>query len=399
MRIGARLARVVLHDVLELGLELVSLLPLVLVLRWLRCPRRRSLVAAPRFRRIDVEPDLHQGQYPLIAARCQSIADQEPAPSGALLDLRARPVQAKLFEYLAATWRATPGDVPRLGVLLDYEPWALLRIDVERLLRPLDAQGVQVHVFYAQQEQDAVSWFEDGVVRHSELRGLIAWIRREWQRQAPADWSRVLDATAVLMQSVAEYEAVPDLIIELVDIALSFEGATAAEQGHRHARAALHWTGTVPSAARCRALRSLAMTQLRLPDPRVAVLYLDAAFRDAIIIGDRAEQIRALAELAGCALRGNNLARAENHFRTACDLSTPDVPADLRARVHRGLADARNQQGLNDEETEHHAATALQLDDEDSDLAGHDDALLKRVQASRDDQSATAAAEVAERNK
>jgi hypothetical protein len=277
--------------------------------------------------------------------------------------------------------------------LLDYEPWALLRIDAERLLRPLAARGVQVHVFYAQQEQDAAGWFADGVVRHRDLRGLITWLRREWRRHPPADWSRVLDATVLLVQSAAEYEEVPDLIGELVDLALSFEGATAAEHAHRHARSALHWTGTAPSAARCRALRSIATTQLRLADPRVAVMYLDVAIRDAIVIGDRIEEVRALTELAGHHVRANNLARAENHLRRAYDLLPPDAPADLRAMIHRGLADARNQQGQNDQETEHHATAALQLDDEGSDLAGRDDALLKRIQASRGYQPAAAAAE------
>jgi hypothetical protein len=398
MRIDASLARVARFSFCGLGRELAAACaaPLLAFVRWFKRPEHRPSIAPPLFRTIEVEPDLHPGQYPLIAARLRWTTHHEPTPICALLDLRARPVQLELFQYLATTWRVAAGQVPRLGVLLDYEPWALLRIDAERSLRPLAALGVQVHVFYAQQEQDAAGWFADGVVRHRDLRGLITWLRWEWRRHPPADWSRVLDATVLLVQSVAEYDEVPDLIGELVDLALSFEGATAAEHALRHARSALHWTGTAPSAARCRALRSIATTQLRLGDPRVAILYLGVAIRDAIMIGDQIEEIRALTELACHHVRANNLPRAENQLRRAYHLLPVDAPAALRATVHRNLADARNQQGLNDEETEHHAAAALRLDDEDSDLALRDYALLVRIRASRGNDFAEPVAEAAE---
>jgi tetratricopeptide (TPR) repeat protein len=397
---AARIARFSFGGVYALGHEIVALcaVPLLALARWLRRPRRRPSIAPPLFLTIEVEPDLHEGQYPLITAQLQSTAHDEPTPSSKLLDLRARAVTLELFAYLTATWQATSDDVPRLAVLLDYEPWALLRIDVERLLRPLADRGMRVHVFYAQQEQDAARWFADGVVRHSNLRGLIAWLRLEWRRHPPSSWSKILDATSLLMQACAEYEDVSDLIIELVDIAFSFEGAAAADHANRHARAAVRWAGTTPSAARCRALRSLALTQLRLADPRAALLYLDTAVRDAIVIGDRVEEVRALVELAGHSLRSNNLPRAENQLRRAHDLLPPDAPDALRATVHRRLADVRNQQGLNDEETEHHATAALKLDHEGSDLALHDYALIGRVQASRQRRIRRPIAEAADRD-
>jgi hypothetical protein len=397
MRIGAQLARVarnILRGVRQLGLELGSPVPLMLVLGWLRRPRRRTQVAPPLFRRIEVEPDFHEGHYPLIVARLRSTAHNEPTASGTLLDLRARVVQLDLFEYLATTWQAAPGDVPRLGVVLDYELWALLRIGAERLLRPVADR--HVHVFYAQQEQEIPEWFAHGKILHSNLRGVIAWLRQEWQQQPPAYWSKVLDATTLLIQSEAAYDEVPDLIVELVDIALSFEDAAAADHASRYARAALHWAGTVPSPARCRALRSLAMTQLRIGDARAALLYLNTAIRDALMIGDRVEEVRALTELAGYSVRDNNLARAENQLRRAYELLTPEAPAALRATVCRGLADVRNQQGLNDDETERHAVAALLLDDEDSDLADQDYALLARIWENGDDRSTAEAAEAAD---
>jgi hypothetical protein len=123
-------------------------------------------------------------------------------------------------------------------------------------------------------------------------------------------------------------------------------------------------------------------------------VYLDAAIRDAIVIGVRVEEASALCELAAHALHSHNLVRAENQLRRAYELLSPEdaATAALRATVHRHLAEARHQQGLNDEETEFHAAAALKLDDQDARLALRDYALLERIRASRGRRSTSLAA-------
>lgn len=392
MRVDAPLARVVrvsLRGVQALGLEIGPMFaaPLVALLRWLWRPWPRPQVSPPLFRVIEVEPDFDIDTYSWVSTELQARSHGDPAPSNKLLDLRGRSVTLELFRYLAASWRAAPCDVARLGILLDYEPWALLRTAAERALRPLTDRGLLVHVFYSMQEEDLPRWFAHGEVRHSRLPDVIAWLRLDWQRQPSPSWSKVLDATTVLVQSAAECDEVPALLVALADIALSFQNNAAAEQASKHARAALHWAGTTPSTTRCRALRCFAIAQLRIGDTRNALVYLDAAIRDALLVGDRIEEASTLAELGGHFLRSKNLARAERQLRRAYVLLSVDAPATLRARIHHDLAETLHQHGLNNDEAEHHAAAALAIHDKGAQGAAECASLLDRIRARRRDRA------------
>jgi hypothetical protein len=326
---------------------------------------------------IEVPAEFNEPLYASVLAQLQLNRGSK------LLDLRAaRVIPIGLFDRMARDWQAPRGAVPRLGIMLGFEQWTVLHNVAARRLRPLDERGVAIEIFYPQQSESLPGWFAGGVVRHDRFREVIAWLRTEW-RPGPI-WPTVLGRTASLIQSHAEIEAVPEMLLELAAIARSFAGAEGAEQGAQHARAALSWAGDQPSRARCRALRAVAAAVLSLGQTEAGLALLETAITTAAVLRDPIEEASALAEIGFHALRRGHVARAEARFRTALALLSPDGPAYLRAKLHHDLALALHTQRKDSEEAERHATTALGLRwDGASQLAREDRALIDLICAQR----------------
>jgi tetratricopeptide (TPR) repeat protein len=326
---------------------------------------------------VEVQPEFGPGLYPEVCALLQL------GPRSKLLDLRrANTVTLDLFEGLASAWKAPPGTVRRLGVLLGYEAWAVLRHVAARRLKPISDNGVAVELFYEQQIDSLPSWFSHGQVHHDQHRAVLEWLRTKWR--ATASWPSVLSATATLVQASAPTQEVPELLLEIAAIALSFEGPEAAEQAAGHARTVFPWIGDKPSAARCRALRLLATATMAKGDVENGLAHLETAITTAMVIKDPVEEASALHQSGSHAFRGQHFARAEDRFRRALAVLSNTAPPFLVATLHHDLAAALEAQGKHDEEAEHHASAALELRwDKDSHLARDDRALLARVRARR----------------
>jgi tetratricopeptide (TPR) repeat protein len=403
-------ARALGYGFVQLGWRLVA--PLVLVVMWLRRTRAptdprvcggqvapaelattsmqppQSLpvhhahsvsdrVALPEVDCIEVDPEFSEPLYPTVFARLQL------GPRSKLLDLRAATmIKLDLFEGLADAWKARPGTVPRLGVLLDYERWAVLRDAAARRLKPLVDEGVAVEFLYEQQINSLPAWFSHGHVHHDQIPAVLDWLRTRWH--ATAEWPAVLSTTAMLVHASAPTEDVPELLIEIAAIALSFGGMEAAEQAAGRARSALTWVGDQPSVTRCRALRSLATATLAKGEVEAGLAHLETAITAAVLINDPIEEASALHQIGFHAFSGRHFARAEDRFRRAIGvLSAADSPY-LLATLYHGLAAALDAQRKNDEEAERHASAALELRwDKDSRLAHDDRALIARIRARR----------------
>lgn len=326
---------------------------------------------------IEVDPEFSEQLCAMVFERLQL------GPRSKLLDLRAaRVIPPVLFERLASAWQAPRGTVSRLGVLLDYERWIVLRNVAARRLRPLADRGVAVEFFYPQQIDSLPEWFADGCVCHHRLADVIAWLRTEW-RSGPI-WPTVLRVTANLIQTSAEIAAVPDMLLELAAVARSFPSPEGAEHAALHARAALSWIGDEPSAILCRALRAVAAAIMPLGQTAAALALLQTAITTAAVLRDPIEEASALADTGFHALRRGHAARAEAQFRAALALLSSADPAYLRATLHHDLALALHLQRKDTDEAEHQATTALGLRwDQGSQRACEDRALLTLICARR----------------
>ncbi len=335
-----------------------------------------ALAVRPSVEWVAVGPDFRPPQYAAMFARLQH------PPGSKVFDLRtATVIEMELFEQLGHAWRAPTGTVPRLAILVRYENWVALRHVAACKLRPtLTGAGVELELFYGQQLGSLAAWFTEGRVYHDHLPEVLEWLRTQWRRSTT--WPLVLSTTEMLIHATAAVDAAPDMLIQLSAIALSFDGPDAVVLGAQHASAALAWVGTAPSAARCRALRAVAIARIHQGNPGEALALLDTAYKQAAAIRDRVEQARALAEIGFQALRGGDFAYAETRFRRAIVLvSATDAPY-LRAALHHSLADALHQQGKNPSEAERHAALALSLRwNQESRLAQDDRTLLSRIRA------------------
>ena len=384
--------------------------PFVQVLTWLR--RRRA--AAPGIRNSDVAPTLPatpiRSSQTSAAHAADSFVDRlgrvevecvevEPAfserlygtvcallqlgPRSKLLDLRAATtIKPDLFDALAAAWEAPPGTVPRLGILLDYEGWAVFRHVAARSLKPITDRGVEVELFYAQQIDSLDLWFADGQMHDEPIHAVLEWLRTQWR--ATAVWPTVIGTTSLLVHACAPTEDVPDLLIELADITLTLGSMEAMEHAAGHARAALAWVGPHPSAARCRALRSLAITSILKGETEAGLALLESAVTTAELIGDPIEEASALRQIGCHAVRGQHFVRAEASFRRAMDVLSDAGSPDLRATLHCDLAVVLHAQFKNDEEAETHAIAALDLRaDKDSPVAQDDRELIALIRARR----------------
>jgi hypothetical protein len=326
---------------------------------------------------VEVEPDFSERLYATVFELLQL------GPRSKLLDLRAaRVIPPALFECLATAWRVPPDIVPRLGILLDYERWTVLRNVAARRLQPLIDHGVAVEMFYVQQVDTLPGWFAGGDVRHDHLRDVINWLGTQW-RPGPI-WPTVLSRTASLVQTYAPVDAVPDMLLDLAAIARSFGCTEGSEQSAKHARTVLLWVGAQPSRTRCRALRTLAAAMLAQGQPRAALALLDSATKAAAALQDPIEEASALAEIGFHELQRGHHACSEGRFRAALALLSDDGPTYLRATLHHALALALLEQRKDAQQAEHHANTALGLRwDRRSQLASEDIALIARIRAQR----------------
>jgi tetratricopeptide (TPR) repeat protein len=194
----------------------------------------------------------------------------------------------------------------------------------------------------------------------------------------------VLRVTASLIQTSAEFSAVPDMLLELAAIARAFPGADGAEQAAVHARGALSWVGEELSATRCRALRAVAAAIMSLGQTEAGLALLQTAITTAAMLRDPIEEASALADLGFHALRRGHAARAEVRFRAALELLSSADPPYLRATLHHDLALALHAQRKEADEAEHHATIALSLRwDPGSQIAREDRALIALIYARR----------------
>jgi hypothetical protein len=339
-------------------------------------PVRHPHFALPEVECVAVDPDFGVRLYDTVSTLLQL------GPRSKLLDLRAAMIRLDLFERLAGIWKASPGTVPRLGILLTYEGWAVLHGAAARCLAPIIDKGVAVEIFYEQQIDSVPLWFSHGYVRHDHLRTVLAWLRTQWR--ATASWPKVLSTTATLVHAFAPPAEIPELLMELSAIALSVGSLEAVEHAAGYSRTALAWVGNKPSTEQCRALRSLATAIMAKGEIEQGLALVEAAITMAIRISDPLEEARGLHQVGSHAFLCRHFALAEIRFRQAI-IALPGAGSPrLRATLHHDLAAVLHAQSKNDEEAECHASTALELRwDKESHLAHADRALLAQIRASR----------------
>jgi hypothetical protein len=305
-------------------------------------------------------------------------------PKSKLLDLRraeGKSLSVAWFERLAAGWHAPGAAVPRLGIVLDLERWALWETVILRVLRPVADHGVEVRVFYAQQVHQLRAWFVGGEVRHN-LDGVLSWIRDEWPalrasgvspaigppRAAPLGrtgagceepWALVLRRIARLVDDHANVEHVPHVRLELARIAQTFSEPAGTAEALHHLSAALYWLGDAPSQLKCRVLRAQAAAKVERDEVADALRRLDQATVIALNIHDPHEAMLALVDGGRYALRWKMYARAERRLRRALEIATPEHSAELRADVQHLLARVLFEQDRVDEAALRYAKTAL----------------------------------------
>jgi hypothetical protein len=204
-----------------------------------------------------------------------------------LLDLRPAEGQAlsvAWFEQLAAAWRSPAAAVPRLGIVLDLERWALWEATIVRALRPISDHGVEVRVFYAQQMPHLRAWFANGQIEY-DLAAVLAWLRHEWPSlrasgvlpavapprgarlwttsdDCEEPWALVLRRIALLVQDQAGVDQVPGMRFELAEIARTFGGPFGTSEALHHLSMPLYWLGDAPSLMKCRVLRAQAAAKV-----------------------------------------------------------------------------------------------------------------------------------------
>lgn len=287
------------------------------------------------FECVEVAADFGKEHYPLLATVLQC------GPRGKLLDLRGvRGIRPDLFAELARAWRVTSDMVPRLGILVAYDTWAIFRDVALRQLEPISARGISIEMFYEQQAELS-RWFACGERAPHDPAAVVLWLATEWSA-ATAVWPAILNATARLVDAEAGVSA-PQLLIDLGAIALSVNADDARAHASTHFYAALAKLGDRPSSARARALRLLAMAQ-RVSDPPFARALLDKAVSTAEVAKDRVEGAHALAHLAILAREGGQPWRAARRLRDALILLRSDEAPQLRSFLHHELMIALHQQ-------------------------------------------------------
>jgi tetratricopeptide (TPR) repeat protein len=338
---------------------------------------RASIASAARraalFSVVRVEPEFGPGAY------AATFAELQRTPSAKLLDLTpARRLSADVFDRLAEAWTAPPDTVPRLGVLLSFERWVMMRHAALRSLQPV-VRGVRVNVFYQEQALGGhlATWFRDGQVVHA-LPGVIATLSQRWEPSAM--WPMVLDSLARLIRAYAGAPELPALLTEVAGLALSCGGA---DQAATLAREAIYYLPEVPSATRAKALRELGAALMGQGQSAAGLALLDQAITMAAAVKDAGVGASALCQAGLFALNRGDHANAEQRFRAAIELlSPPTQRPHLRALAHHSLAIALMNQGNG--EAEYHAQIALALrSDPQSHLAEQDRLLLSQLREVR----------------
>jgi tetratricopeptide (TPR) repeat protein len=306
-----------------------------------------------------------------------TFATLQRTPGCKLLDLTpARMLSIEVFERLATSWTAPPGTVPRLGILLSFERWVMLRDDARAALAPLAGAGVVVEVLYEEQAWGmcAAVWFALGNIIHN-VPAVLSSLAKRWQPSS-AIWPTVIDTLRDLVRTHYVGGEVPDLLTRVAGLALSCGGA---DQAAALAREALDHLPETPNAVRSRALRELGAALVERGQTEAGMAHFDQAITVAERARDPVGGASALCQSGLCALNHGDYANAERRFRRAIEL----LPAPVRrphllASAHDSLAIALMYQGC--DEAEHHVRTAMELRaDPHSYLADDDRILLDRL--------------------
>jgi tetratricopeptide (TPR) repeat protein len=334
---------------------------------------------APRFSTVRVDSDFGPRAY------ASTFAALQVPGAGKLLDLLpARLLSADVFARLAAAWRAAPGAVPRLGILLSFERWVMLGDTAVAALGPLVARGVKVEVFYAEQASPVAlaAWFAHGQVVHN-VAAAIATLTAWWQPSVirPA----VIEALTRLARAHSSTAELPVRLTEIAELALSCGDADPAAA---LACEALSHLPEGPSTLRSQALRDLGAAMLGMGQTVAGLAFLDDAIAMAAAAQAPGIGASALCQRGLHALNHGEYAGAEQRFRAALDLLAflPSTTGrcQLRAFAHHSLAVALMSQGHDG--AAHHARIALALrPDPDSHLAEQDRQLLAQLQEARPD--------------
>ncbi len=345
--------------------------------------RSRAPIAAqrdPEFSVVRVLPDFSPRDY------ADTFAALQLSAPGKVLDLvPARLLCADVFERMAASWTASPDAMPRLGILLSFERWVMLREAALASLQPLTARGVQLEIFYAEQASagGVADWFAHDLFVHN-VRAAIATLTARWH--PCANWPLVISTLGRLARSCTPADELPGLLTQIAALALSCGGAVEAAS---LASEALFYLPKSASATRGQALRELGTALICQEQTAAGLAFLDQAF--AVAAEAEAPDIgaSALCHSGLCALNHGDYPAAARRFRRAIELLSPPVRRPhLVALAHHNLAVALMHQGERDA-AEYHVRTALALrPDPESHLAEEDRILLAKLCALRGDRPA-----------
>src|SRR5215813_11030288 len=102
--------------------------------------------------------------------------------------------------HAAHAWTVGCDVVPRLGILLSFERWVMMRETALAALQPLTARGIRVDVFYAEQASagSLSAWFDRGEVVH-HVRAVIATLVVRWH--PTASWRVVIETLCRLART------------------------------------------------------------------------------------------------------------------------------------------------------------------------------------------------------
>ena len=224
---------------------------------------------------VPVKPWFCPREHPEVLAELQA------PPMAKLLDLtHALKVDADMFADIAVAWTAPSTATPRLGILVSFVRWAMLRDDALAALQPLVARGVQLEIFYEQQAWGGQlnAWFRHDQIVHN-LPGVVAKLGRIWNAPPnwPAVWPIVIDQLALLVRAHARPMDMPALLTEIAVIALSNGGE---QRAAMFAHEALFHLRDEPGETTSKALRVLGAAQLAQGRTESAKKLFDQAIED-----------------------------------------------------------------------------------------------------------------------
>lgn len=253
--------------------------------------------------------------------------------AGVLLDLRATlVVKPDLLAQIASVW-PPEAVVPRLGILLPFDSWAVLQDTASRQLKPLTDRGIVASIFYSQQAESVPRWFAGEQVLH-DVPAVIAWLKSGWR--STVLWNTILRTAATLIEQFGDLTQAPHLLVELATVALSF-GKDGSAEARTYLETALRWLGSSESPVRCRAWTALATVARGDGDIAAALSHLEQAIAVAAQERHWTEGARALAE-SGIVLLGiGKTTQAERRFRQALVCLSADEDPKLRVLLHDNL--------------------------------------------------------------